>query len=89
MADFDRLMAEAKRRNIRVLLDFVVNHSSDQHPWFIESASSRTNPKADWYMWHDGKGPDLAPHPITGRLHSEAPPGNGPRAQTVLLSLLL
>jgi alpha-glucosidase len=57
MADFDRLMAEAKKRNIRVLLDFVVNHTSDQHPWFIESASSRTNPKADWYMWHDGKGP--------------------------------
>ncbi|MGA2904483.1 MAG: alpha-amylase family glycosyl hydrolase, partial [Candidatus Korobacteraceae bacterium] len=58
MADFDRLMAEAKRRDIRVLLDFVVNHTSDQHPWFIESASSRTSPKADWYMWHDGAGPD-------------------------------
>ena len=58
MADFDRLMAEAKKRNIRVLLDFVVNHTSDQHPWFIESASSRTNPKADWYVWRDGKGPD-------------------------------
>jgi alpha-glucosidase len=57
MADFDRLMAEAKRRNIRVLLDFVVNHTSDQHPWFIESASLRTNLKADWYMWFDGKGP--------------------------------
>ena len=56
MADFDRLMAEAKRRDIRVLLDFVVNHTSDKHPWFIESASSRTNPKADWYMWHDGSG---------------------------------
>ena len=58
MADFDRLMSEAKQRNIRVLLDFVVNHSSDKHPWFIESESSRTNPKADWYMWHDGAGPD-------------------------------
>lgn len=58
MADFDRLMAEARKRNIRILLDFVVNHTSDKHPWFIESASSRTNPKADWYVWHDGKGPD-------------------------------
>ncbi|ABF39361.1 alpha amylase, catalytic region [Candidatus Koribacter versatilis Ellin345] len=58
MADFDRLMAEAKKRNIRVLLDFVVNHSSDKHPWFIESASSRTNPKADWYVWKDGIGAD-------------------------------
>jgi alpha-glucosidase len=55
MADFDRLVAEAKKRNIRILLDFVVNHTSDKHPWFIESKSSRTNPKANWYMWNDGK----------------------------------
>ncbi len=55
MADFDRLMAEAKKRNIRVITDMVLNHTSDQHPWFKESESSRTNPKADWYMWHDGK----------------------------------
>ncbi len=58
MADFDRLMAEAKKRNIRVLLDFVVNHTSDKHPWFVESASSRNNSKADWYIWRDGKGAD-------------------------------
>lgn len=55
MADFDRLMAEANKRNIRVITDMVLNHTSDKHPWFIESESSRTNPKADWYMWHDGK----------------------------------
>lgn len=55
MADFDRLMAEAKKRNIRVISDMVLNHTSDKHPWFIESKSSRTNPKADWYMWHDPK----------------------------------
>lgn len=36
-------------------MDLVVNHSSEEHPWFQESKSSRTNPKADWYMWHDGK----------------------------------
>src|ERR1019366_2847937 len=53
MADFDRLMAEARKRNIRVLLDFVVNHTSDRHPWFVESRSSRNNPKADWYVWRD------------------------------------
>jgi alpha-glucosidase len=53
MADFDRLVAEAKKRKIRVLLDFVVNHTSDQHPWFVESRSSRNNPKADWYVWRD------------------------------------
>jgi alpha-glucosidase len=55
MADFDRLQAEASKRGIRLIVDFVLNHSSDQHPWFIESKSSKTNPKADWYVWHDGK----------------------------------
>ncbi len=55
MADFDRLQAEANKRGIRIIVDFVLNHTSDQHPWFIESKSSRTNPKANWYVWHDGK----------------------------------
>ena len=59
MADLDRLFAEAKKRNIRVLMDFVINHTSDQHPWFKESRSAKTNPKRDWYIWRDGKvGPD-------------------------------
>src|SRR5690349_19591622 len=53
MDDWNRLTAEAKKRNIRVLVDFVVNHSSDQHPWFKESRSSRTNAKRDWYIWLD------------------------------------
>ena len=55
LADFDRLVAEAKKRNIRIIMDMVMNHTSDKHPWFIESASSRTNPKRDWYVWRDGK----------------------------------
>lgn len=55
MADMERLIAEAKKRNIRIILDFVLNHTSDKHPWFIESASSKTNPKRDWYIWRDGK----------------------------------
>lgn len=55
MADWDELVREAKQRNIRVLVDFVVNHTSDQHPWFKESRSSLTNPKRDWYIWKDGK----------------------------------
>ncbi len=54
LADMDRLIAEAKKRNIRILLDMVMNHTSDKHKWFIESASSRTNPKADWYVWNSG-----------------------------------
>jgi alpha-glucosidase len=62
MADFDRLVSEAKKRNIRVIMDFVPNHSSEQHPWFKESRSSRTNPKRDWYIWRDGKGPGEPPN---------------------------
>ena len=54
--DFDHLVAEAKKRDIRVLMDFVINHTSDQHAWFKQSRSSRTNPKRDWYIWRDGKG---------------------------------
>jgi len=60
LADFDRLLAAAHERGLRLLLDFVPNHSSDQHPWFRESRSSRTNPKRDWYIWRDpapGGGP--------------------------------
>jgi alpha-glucosidase len=55
LADFDRLVAEAKKRNIRVIMDMVMNHTSDQHEWFIQSRSSRDNPYRDWYMWRDGK----------------------------------
>jgi alpha-glucosidase len=56
LLDFDNLVAEAKKRNIRVIMDYVINHTSDQHPWFKESRSSRDNPKRDWYVWRDGKG---------------------------------
>jgi alpha-glucosidase len=56
MADFDHLVAEAKKRDIRVIMDYVINHTSDQNKWFLESRSSRDNPKRDWYVWHDGKG---------------------------------
>jgi len=55
LKDFDRLVAEAGKHHIRVVLDMVLNHTSDKHKWFIESASSRTNPKRDWYVWNDGK----------------------------------
>jgi len=56
LIDFDRLLAEAHRRKIRVIIDLVLNHTSDQHKWFIESRSSRDNPKRDWYVWRDGRG---------------------------------
>ena len=54
LADFDALVSEAHARGLKVLLDLVPNHTSDRHPWFIESRSSRTNPKRDWYIWRDG-----------------------------------
>src|SRR5262245_22108536 len=62
LADMDRLIAEAKKRKIRVLLDLVMNHTSDKHAWFIDSKSSRTAKHRDWYMWHDGKGPGKPPN---------------------------
>jgi alpha-glucosidase len=62
LADFDLLVAEAKKRNIRIIMDMVMNHTSDKHPWFIESESSRNNPKRDWYIWRDGKGPGIPPN---------------------------
>jgi alpha-glucosidase len=56
LADFDRLIAEANKRHIRIIMDMVMNHTSDKHKWFLQSRSSRTNPYRDWYVWHDGKG---------------------------------
>ena len=63
MADFDRLVSEAKKRNIGIIMDLVLNHTSDKDPWFIESASSRDNPKSDWYVWHDPKMANGKPEP--------------------------
>ncbi len=51
--DFDRLVDEAHQRGIRIIMDLVFNHTSEQHPWFLESRSSRSNPKRDWYIWKD------------------------------------
>ena len=60
LAAFDRLLAKLHERGLKLLLDFVPNHSSDKHRWFAESRSSRDNPKRDWYIWRDpapGGGP--------------------------------
>lgn len=60
--DFAHLAAATKKHNIRIVMDFVLNHSSDKHPWFLDSASSRTSAHRDWYIWRDGKGPDVPPN---------------------------
>ena len=60
LADFDAVLARAHALGLKVVIDQVWAHTSDQHPWFVESASSRDNPKADWYVWADAK-PDGSP----------------------------
>ena len=55
MADFDRLLEQAHSLGLKIVMDLVVNHSSNEHPWFIESCSSRENPKRGYYIWKDGK----------------------------------
>src|SRR5437762_9407893 len=53
MEDFEKLLEEVHSRDMKLLLDLVPNHTSDLHPWFLESRSSRDNPKRDWYLWRD------------------------------------
>ena len=55
MADFDELLAECHARNIKLIIDLVINHTSDEHPWFLESKSSKDSEKRDWYIWKEGK----------------------------------
>ena len=56
LADFDKLQKLGQEHGIKIIFDLVVNHTSDQHPWFVDSRSSRTAEKRDWYVWRDGKG---------------------------------
>ncbi len=60
LQDFDALVAAAHARGLKVILDFVPNHSSDRHPWFVESRRSRDDPKRDWFLWRD-PAPDGGP----------------------------
>ena len=55
MDDFNELLSEIHKRNMKIIIDLVINHTSDEHPWFIESRSSKENPKRDWYIWRKGK----------------------------------
>jgi alpha-glucosidase len=77
---FDALIAEAHSRRIKVILDYVPNHTSDEHPWFVESRSSRENPRRDWYLWRDP--PPMGVLRTTGRASSAAAaPGSGTRVR--------
>jgi alpha-glucosidase len=60
--DFDGLVAEAHRYGLKIIIDQVLSHSSDRHPWFMESRASRANPKSDWYVWADAKLDGTAPN---------------------------
>jgi alpha-glucosidase len=62
LGDFDHMVAEGKKHHVRIIMDFVPNHTSDQHPWFLDSKSSRTAPHRDWYIWRDGKAPGQPPN---------------------------
>jgi alpha-glucosidase len=62
LQDFDQLLKEIHARGMKLILDFVPNHTSDQHPWFIESRSSRNNPKRDWYIWKDARADGSPPN---------------------------
>ena len=76
MADFDALIASAHQFGLKVILDFVPNHTSDQHPWFKESRSSKRSPRRDWYLWHDpaeGDGPPKSRLPNNWASHFGGP----------------
>jgi alpha-glucosidase len=73
LAGFDRLLADAHQRGIKVIVDLVPNHTSDQHPWFEASRRSRDDPKRDWYVWRDGGGPDVPPNNWRAAFHHDSP----------------
>jgi alpha-glucosidase len=62
LADFDRMVKQGRKEGVRIILDFVMNHTSDQHAWFKDSESSRTASHRDWYIWRDGRGPNQPPN---------------------------
>jgi alpha-glucosidase len=62
LKDFDHMVEEGKKKDVRIILDFVINHTSDQHKWFLDSKSSKTAAHRDWYIWRDGKGSNRPPN---------------------------
>ena len=86
--DFKTFLQAAHERGIRVIIELVLNHTSDQHPWFQESRKSRDNPKRDWYVWSDTDTKYQGrPHHFRG--HGTVELGLGPGFQSILLAPLL
>jgi len=84
MEDMDELIAEAKKRDIRIVMDLVMNHTSNENAWFVESSSSKDNDKADWYIWHDAKEDGSAPTNWRGIFGGSAWTWNDTRQQYYL-----
>jgi len=81
LADLDELLAGLHERGMKLVMDLVVNHTSDEHPWFVESRSSRDNPKRDWYVWRDqpNNWGSFFSGSAMGRDATQRPPPIGPR----------
>jgi alpha-glucosidase len=88
LADFDALVAAAHARGLRILLDFVPNHTSDQHPWFSAARSSRADPKRDWYLWRDGSSDGSPPNNWHSQFGGAAWTWDAPTGQWYLHSFL-
>lgn len=86
MAAFEELIDEIHHRGMKVIMDLVVNHTSDQHPWFVESRSSKNNPKRDWYIWKD---PKDGRSRITGAPILRHHAGNGTKLQDNIIIIPL
>lgn len=72
MEDFEELLSEAHKRNLKIVMDLVVNHTSDEHPWFAESRKSQESPYRDYYIWRDGKENDMPPNNWTSSFMGSA-----------------
>ena len=72
LADFDQMVKEGKRRDVRIIMDFVLNHTSDQHKWFLDSKSSKTSAHRNWYVWRDGQTKGQAPNNWTSNFGGSA-----------------
>ena len=84
MEDFDRMLTAAHEHGIKLVMDLVVNHTSDEHPWFIESQKSVDNPYRDYYIWRPGKD---GKEPQTGDPVSQARHGNTTKRQICIISI--